>query len=131
MAHRLPTTITPGDLRHRIQIAVPSGAQDSMGGISQDPTKWTVGWTCWASIEAWTGGQSLGTDQFVSESSHWIIIRNPRANFVPTAQMYVWWNGRTFQITAVLNPTEQNKLLVLVCAEINNSRQEIATPVAP
>lgn len=131
MAHRLPTTITPGDLRHRIQIAVPSGAQDSMGGISQDPTKWTVGWTCWASIEAWTGGQSLGTDQFVSESSHWIIIRNTRANFVPTAQMYVWWNGRTFQITAVLNPTEQNKLFVLVCAEINNSKQEIATPVVP
>lgn len=131
MAHKLPTNISAGDLRHRIQIAVPSGAQDSMGGVSQNPSGWTVGWTCWASIEAWTGSQSLGTDQFVSESSHWIVIRNPRANFVPTAQMYVWWNTRTFQITAVLNPDETNKLLVLVCAEINDSKQQIPTPLAP
>jgi SPP1 family predicted phage head-tail adaptor len=129
MAHRLPTTISPGELRHRIQIAVPSGAQDSMGGISQNPANWTVGWTCWASIEAWTGSQSLGTDQFVSESSHWITIRNPREAFTVTSAMYVWWGGRTFQITAVLNPTEQNKLLVLVCAEINDSQQEVPTPV--
>jgi SPP1 family predicted phage head-tail adaptor len=129
MAHRLPTTISPGELRHRIQIAVPSGAQDSMGGISQNPLEWTVRWTCWASIEAWTGSQSLGTDQFVSESSHWIVIRNPREAFTVTAAMYVWWNGRTFQITAVLNPDEANKLLVLVCAEINNSAQQAPTPV--
>lgn len=131
MAHRLPTTITPGDLRHRIQIAVPSGAQDSMGGISQNPSLWTVGWTCWASIEAWTGDQTMSTDQFISASSHWIVIRNPRTAFVPRANMYVWWNARTFQITAVLNPTEQNKLLVLVCTEINDSSQEVPTPVAP
>ena len=130
MAHRLPTTITPGDLRHRIQIVVPSGSQDSMGGISQNPSQWTVGWTCWASIEAWTGSQSLAADEYISESSHWIIIRHPRTAFTPTARMYVWWNGRTFQITAVLNPTEQNKLLVLVCAEINDSQQQVATPVA-
>lgn len=129
MAHRLPTTITPGDLRHRIQIVVPTGALDSMGGISQNPSEWKVGWVCWASIEAWTGDQSMGTDQFVSQTSHWIVIRNPRENYIVTAQQYVWWNGRTFQITAVLNPTEQNKLLVLVCTEINDSRQQVPTPV--
>lgn len=131
MAHRLPTTITPGELRHRIEIVVPSGTQDSMGGISQDPTLWQVVRTCWASIEAWTGDQSLSADQFIAATSHWIIIRHPRdTTQMPTAQMYVWYNKRTFQITAVLNPTEQTQLLVLVCTEINDSAQQKPTPEA-
>ncbi len=131
MAHKLPTTISPGDLRHRIQIAVPSGAQDAMGGISQNPSGWAVKWVCWASIDTFVGGQSLGADQFIATTTHWITIRNPREMFTPTAQHFVWWNGRTFQITSVVNPTEQNKLLVLVCTEINSSQQEIPTPVEP
>lgn len=130
MGHRLPTEIQPGELRHRVQIVTPSGVQDSSGGISQDPSQWTVLRTCWASIEAWTGSSSLAAGSFMSESSHWIVIRNPRT-FLVTAKMLVWWNKRTFQIDAVLNPTEQNKLLVIVATEVNDSSQEIVTPVAP
>jgi SPP1 family predicted phage head-tail adaptor len=126
MAHRLPTEINPGSMRHRVRIAKPSGTQDSMGGVSQDPSLWEVVRTCWASIEAFTGQQSLAAGQFVSTASHWITMRHPKvASVVPTAGMYVWWNQRTFQIEAVLNPTEQTKLLVLVCTEINDSRQQI------
>lgn len=128
MAHRLPTTIEAGDLKHRIQIVQPSGTQDSMGGISQDPSLWTVVRTCWASIEAWTGDSTMAAGEFVASTSHWIVIRHPRS-MTPTTQMLVWWNKRTFQITAVLNPTEQTKILVLVVTEINDSSQEIATPV--
>ncbi len=129
MARRLPTQIKAGDLRHRIQIVKPSGTQDAMGGVSQDPSQWTPIRTCRASIEAWTGDSSLATGQFVSATSHWITIRHPRADATITAQMYAWWNKRTFQINAVLNPTEQTKLLVLVCTEINDSQQQAASPV--
>lgn len=132
MAHRLPTTIEPGELRHRIKIAQPSsatGGVDDIGGVSQDPAVWEVVRECWASIEAWTGDSNLQANQQLSTSSHWIVIRNPRT-FTVTSKMVVWFQTRTFQIDAVLNPTEQNKLLVLVCTEVNQSVQEIPTPVA-
>jgi SPP1 family predicted phage head-tail adaptor len=97
-----------------------------MGGVSQNPSQWEVVRECWASIEAWTGDATLATEQFISTTSHWITIRHPRDIRI-TAQMMVWFSGRTFQVQAVLNPTEQTKLLVLVCSEINNSAQEAPT----
>ena len=42
-----------------------------------------------------------------------------------TAAMQVWFQGRQFQITSVMNPDERNKMLVLACMEINDSRQQI------
>jgi hypothetical protein len=58
-------------------------------------------------------------------------MRHPRdVTQQPTAAMYVWWNGRWFLIEAVLNPTETTKMLVLVCAEINDSAQLPASPLA-
>lgn len=129
MARRLPQKIAAGDLRHRIQIVQPSGTVDSTGGVSQDPTLWTVVRTCWASIEAWNGDTSLATESFVSHTSHWVTIRHPRSVAI-TSGMKVWWNQRTFQVDAVLNPTEQTKLLVLVVTEINDSTQQAPTPVA-
>lgn len=132
MAHRLPTDIQPGELRHRIKIAAPdpaTGGVDDIGGISQNPANYVVLRTCWASIEAWTGDKSMDTSQQLSKSSHWIVIRHPRT-FQPAAAMLIWFQTRTFQINAVLNPTEQNKLLVLVCEEINQSQSEAPTPAA-
>lgn len=131
MAHRLPTEINPNELRHRIKIVKPSGVQGSMGGVSQNPSQWAVVRQCWAQIEAFTGSSSFAAGSFVSVASHWIVIRHPRGASEPiVSKMYVWFNTRTFQIEAVLNPTEQNKLLVLVATEINDSQQEVPTPVA-
>jgi head-tail adaptor len=42
------------------------------------------------------------------------------------ANMQVWFGGRQFQITSVLNPVEYNKMLVLNCVEINDSLQQTA-----
>jgi len=41
-----------------------------------------------------------------------------------TSGMVVWFQGRTFQIEAVQNPDERNKILILLCVEINDSRQQ-------
>ena len=117
---RLPTSIAAGDLRHQITIVKPSGAQGSMGGVSQNSSLYTEVISTWASIEAFTGDAQLASGQFVSVGTHWIVIRNPRTVTI-TAQMKVNWQSRVFQINAVLNPTEQNKVLVLVCTEINDS----------
>lgn len=130
MAHRLPTTIQPGELRHRIQIVQPSGAQDAAGGVTPNPSLWTVLRTCWAQIETFTGATSFAAGEFTAVSTHWIVLRHP-ITFTPTAGMYVWWNTRTFFINAVLNPTEQTKMLIFVASEINDSTQLQPTPVAP
>jgi len=42
-----------------------------------------------------------------------------------TAALQVWFQGRQFQITSVQNPDERNKMLALMCVEINDSRQQI------
>lgn len=128
MARRLPTQVKAGELRHRIQIVAPTGVQDAMGGVSQDPSSWQLVRECWASIEAWNGDSQLAAQEFISTTSHWITIRHPVVLTINSSQR-VWWNGRTFQIQATLNPTEQTKLLVLVCTEINDSTQQPASPV--
>lgn len=38
--------------------------------------------------------------------------------------MQIWFQGRQFQIEAVLNPDERNKMLLLLCIEINDSLQQ-------
>jgi head-tail adaptor len=40
------------------------------------------------------------------------------------AKMQVWLNGRQFQIESVQNPDERNKMLILLCTEINDSQQQ-------
>lgn len=130
MAHRLPTTIQPGEFRHRVTIAGPdpaTGGVDDIGGISTKPSSYVALRTCWASIETWSGSKSLMTNQQLSKVNQWICIRHPRT-FMPTAGMLVWFQTRTFQINAVLNPTEQNKILVLEVEEINQSLSEVPSP---
>jgi head-tail adaptor len=178
-----------GRLRHKIDIAAPTGAQDSTGGFT--PGDGAVYVNCWASIEALTGVEKFAAHEFVSQVSHQIVIRyigpapqwNPTYNYITgaltldpngnlqqaqndglsgatqptwnptlggttadgdpstgiswknlgttfprtgvTSQMVVWFQGRNFQIESVLNPDERNKMLILLCIEINDSRQQI------
>ena len=123
----LSNKLQAGKLRHRVEIVQPSGVQDSFGGVTQDPTLWTSVLTCWASIEAQSGRDQLAANQFAAVTSHKITIRDPRSVAITNA-MYVWFKKRTFQIAAVLNPDERNKMLYLMVLEINNSTEQIATP---
>jgi head-tail adaptor len=43
--------------------------------------------------------------------------------------MQCWFQGRQFQVEAVLNTDERNKFLILLCVEINDSLQQ--TPQQP
>lgn len=40
------------------------------------------------------------------------------------AGMQIWFEGRTFQVEAVLNADERNKSLIMLCIEINDSLQQ-------
>jgi head-tail adaptor len=103
-----------------------------MGGVSQNPSQWTTVLTCWASIDALSGKDVHATESFVELTTHRFEIRNPRFGAGDpdqgiTNQMYIWFKSRTFQIVAVLNPQEQNKKLILMCTEVNQSNQQTAT----
>lgn len=121
----------PGKMRHRISLAVPSGMQDSTGAVPQTLSSWKTVLTCWAKIDAMNGKDQEAASSYVSSVSHQIIIRYPRgiASQITNACV-VWFNKRTFQVMAVLNPNETNKMLVLLCTEINNSAQQVPTPRA-
>jgi SPP1 family predicted phage head-tail adaptor len=117
---RRSPTLNTGRLRNRISIVRVSPQQDSTGGtdLSVDVLYANV----WASIEAQNGSDSANSvGGFVSKVTHQVVIRY-RPGIV--ARMQVQFNGRQFQVEAVQNPTEQNKLLILQCVEINDSQQQ-------
>ena len=120
--------IQAGKLRHRVQIVKATGTQDSMGGVPQDLVDWTVLHNCWAGIDTLNGRDMLTSDQFMSEVNLQVTVR-----FQPDidASCRVWFNKRTFQITAVVNPDQRTKMLVLLCVEINDSKQQVVTPAEP
>jgi SPP1 family predicted phage head-tail adaptor len=114
-----------GKLRHRIQIVQPGVTQDSAGGTTQ--TDATVLCTTWATIQALSGTEKFAAHEFVSQVTHSVYLRY-RTDFTIDSSMNVWYNGRTFQIEAVLNPDERNKMLQLLCIEINDAAQQGTTP---
>ncbi|SRR6266851_4234362 len=125
----LSTRIQVGKLRHRLALVQPRNAQDSMGGANLHDNV-TVA-TLWGQIEAFTGyHDGLIASEITSVITHKITIRNP--GFPVLSKMQVWFQGslslnskvRQFEIQAVLNPDERNKLLYLLCIELNESTQQ-------
>lgn len=120
--------IQAGKLRHRIQIVKPNGTVDSFGGVPQDSGDWTVLHDAWAAIDTLNGRDMLGSDQFMKEVNLQVTIR-----YFPDvdSSCRVWFNKRTFQISATVNPDQRTKMLVLLCVEVNDSKQQVVTPAEP
>src|SRR5438445_9405559 len=113
------TRISAGELRHRIDIVRPSPSQDASGGWDVSLNKLFA--RVWAKIETLDGTDSLVAGAEASQVVHAITIRY-RTGI--SADMQVIFQGRLFQIKAAPNPDERNKMLRLVCVEINDSRQQ-------
>jgi|SRR5215469_12250413 len=116
--HRTPTVFS-GRLRHKIDIVQPTDHQDSTGGF--DISQNTIYANVWASVEALNGTDKFAAHEFLSQVSHQVVIQ-----YLPciNSGMQVWFQGRQFQIEAVLNPDERPKSLILLCIEINDSLQQ-------
>ena len=121
------TRLQVGKLRHRLQIVNPGTTVDEAGGVSLAVTSPLA--TVWGRIESVTGRDVLAAAQFNSEVTHRITVRyNP----LFSAKMQIWFRGagtyvRQFEILAILNPDERNKLQYLLCVEINDSTQQAVT----
>lgn len=88
--------------------------QQATGGGTSGPAAPT--WASGLYALTYDGDPSLGVT--------WrnLDVAQPRSAI--NAAMQIVWQGRTFQITSVLNPTGLRKMLVLMCVEINDSNQQ-------
>jgi SPP1 family predicted phage head-tail adaptor len=108
-----------GKMRQRISLLTPSNVQDELGGTTL--SGWTVFAEVWASIEAVNGNEKFAAGEYVSTSTHRIVIRYQDGI---TSNFQVLFGVRKFQITNVSNPTGRTHMLVLDCVEINDSAQQ-------
>jgi SPP1 family predicted phage head-tail adaptor len=126
MAFNSDTIILSTNFRWQIQLVQPNLTQDSFGGTRPDDA--TVFATVWASVEAagtltsLKGREIYQAQQRVSQVSHVVIIRYLDG---VKSSMNVWFRTRQFQIQAVVDPDEQQKILFLLCLERDDSANEV------
>lgn len=124
------TRLRAGELRHRLELVKPYGpSQSTFGDVSlanYSPVR-----TFWGRIESVQGKDVLAANQFADEITHKITCRYRNDIF---AQDQIWFTGpgtyvRQWQVLYVLNPDERNKMLYLLCVEIDQStNQTTGTP---
>lgn len=111
--------IPVGALRHRLTIQAENPAADGGGGQGADP--WTDPVTVaavWGRVEPFDtpsrSWERLHAMQIQGRISHRITIRH-RPGI--TSGMRVLFEGRAFNIRAVVNPEERDRTLELLCEE--------------
>jgi len=103
--------LTPGALRHRIEIQREIGSQDAAGGRS-------LVWGTIASprcfIKPVGGGERFYSMRLEANISHRIYLRY-RSDLLPSDRIN--YNGRLMQIRALINIEERNKWLEIYAEE--------------
>ena len=85
----------------------------------------TVGGLSGATAPTWNASlYGYTTDGDPSTGVTWRNLGPAPVRTGVSAAMQIVWQGRKFQITSVLNPDGRNKVLVLMCVEINDSNQQ-------
>ena len=100
------------DKRVTIQQLVTGSPTQNAGGEQEDV--WTTVHTVWASVRPLRGRELFAAQQINSEISSTVQIRY-RAGI--TSKMRLSYDGRLFDILAVVNPDERNEQLVLSVRE--------------
>ncbi len=98
-------------LRHRVSLQSAADTADGGGGTT---TVWSDVATLWASIEPLKGSERLFAQRLESRVTHRLRLRH---RIGVTTAMRVKFGARIFNIRAVINPGERNRLLVVLCEE--------------
>lgn len=105
-----------GELRRRVTIQQRVTTQDTFGGQSQTWTDFAANVP--AAIDPLSGRELMTAQATQSEVSHRITIR-----YLPgvTAAMRIVYQGRYFNISAVMNIEERNREMQILASEgLNN-----------
>lgn len=115
-----PLALDAGVLRHQITIQSQSTAQDPETG---EPSQvWNHVLTTMAAISTASSREMYQTGaagQFVAQVTHIVKIRWPGASIMIAGGMRVTLGTRTFAIQTVENVQERNRVVNLMCLEVN------------
>lgn len=103
--------LTAGMLRNKITTERKTLAPDGIGG---HVVTWPVVKSLRAFIKPLTGGESLQANRLESKLSHRVFIRY--VSDIETIDR-INFNGRYFQIRAIINIEERNRWIELHCEE--------------
>ncbi|GLQ31661.1 phage head closure protein [Litoribrevibacter albus] len=104
--------MSAGQLRHRVTFVKKSSVKNAIGGTS---TAFETVATLWANIKPGSASENVESDKHTSEISHTVRIRyNPNIN----AAFFIQYQGRTFQVEAVINENERDRYMLCECVEL-------------
>ncbi len=113
---RNPLVIPTGSKRNQISIQAQSTTQDDTGGEVQ---VWNTVLTVLAAMATVSSREMYQPPGFTAQVTHLVSIDYP-GNSIPVAGgMRVLFGTRTFVIQTVENVQERNRVLKLLCLEIN------------
>jgi SPP1 family predicted phage head-tail adaptor len=116
---RNPLVIPTGAKRNQVSVQSQAPTQDEFGG---ETANWNTVLTVMAAIatvsskEMYQTGQ---TAQFTAQVTHMVTIDWPGASVPIAGGMQVVFGTRTFVVQTVENVQERNRVLNLMCLEIN------------
>lgn len=116
-------SIDVGKLSRKIQIQQETpGEQDALG--QPLPSSWRTVRTCWADIDIQNSQLVNETEAFISRVTHRITVRMCKSPVITPTMRVVYVDPyagltHTYQIEAVLNPRQENFVLLLLCYELN------------
>lgn len=108
--------ISAGLLRHCIEIQQKTNSQTDTGSIS---VQWSEFALVRARIIPVSGNEKFQQDQFLNQVTHKIEMRYLKG---VTPQMRILFDGRYFDIEAVIDESERNRMLTIMCLEKNGDR---------
>jgi len=106
--------LTAAILRRKIAIQQPQRSSDGQGGYTKS---WSNFACVFAGIESLSGFEKTVSFKVQSKITHRITIRYIAG---VNSSMRVVMGTRSFNIMAVFNPQENNKILLLLCEEEAN-----------
>ncbi len=114
-ANRNPLALSAGQLRHEIRIQ----KLDDAGGQGCDSVPaWQTVLVCFAGIDTMSSREVFRAQQFTAQVTHRITIRYP-GNIGIGPGLQILFGARIFVVQTVENVQERNRVLYLMCVEVN------------
>jgi SPP1 family predicted phage head-tail adaptor len=112
-----------GRLNRRIAIQTQTTTQDAVG---QQLQTWSTTYSCWASIDIQASQLLYSTAEFVSKVTYRITMRWTSSVIIEASQRIVYSEPttgvvHTYEVQAVLNDKAGNRMLTLMCYELDGS----------
>lgn len=118
-----PQIVDVGSLNCRVQIQQQTTAQDDFG---QQQQTWATVYTAWARIGVVRGQLLYQTAEFVSKATHEITLRWTSSVVIVPNMRVVYTEAttgvvHTYNVEALLNADQRNRILVVLAYELNAS----------